>query len=48
MTSAMPGRSTFTATGVPSGSSAKCTCATEAEATGVWSKLAKTSSSGLR
>ena len=30
----MPGRSTLTATGVPSGSSAKCTCATDALATG--------------
>ena len=32
---AMFGRSTLTATGVPSGSSARCTCATDALATGV-------------
>ena len=31
----MPGRSTLTATGVPSGSSAKCTCATDALAIGI-------------
>ena len=35
ITCAMFGRSTLTATGVPSGSSAKCTCATDALATGV-------------
>ena len=43
MTSAMFGRSTLTATGVPSGSSAKCTCATDALATGVRSNALKTS-----
>ena len=47
MTSSMPGRSTLTATGVPSGSCAKCTCATEALAVGSRSKLAKTSSTGF-
>ena len=41
------GRSTLTATGVPSGSSAKCTCATDALATGVGSNVLNTSSSGL-
>ena len=47
MTEAMSGRSTFTATGVPSKSSAKCTCATEALAIGVRSKELNTASTGL-
>ena len=42
MTRAMFGRSTLTATGVPSGSSAKCTCATDALATGARSNDLKT------
>ena len=47
ITWAMFGRSTLTATGVPSGSSAKWTCATDALATGVWSNDRNTSSIGL-
>ena len=47
MTSSMPGRSTLTATGVPSGSCAKCTCATDALAIGVRSNVANTSSTGF-
>jgi hypothetical protein len=43
----MPGRRIFTATSRPSGSTAKCTCATEAEATGSRTKEAKTWSTGL-
>ena len=47
MTGAMPGRSTFTATSVPSGSSARCTCATDAlAAIGSRSKRRNTSSTG--
>jgi len=47
MTRLMPGRRILIATSVPSGSSAKCTCATDADATGVRSNLRKTSSTGL-
>ena len=42
-----PGRSTLTATGVPSCSVAKCTCATDALATGVRSNAWNTWSTGL-
>ena len=52
ITFSMPGRSTFTATSRSrpflSRTVAKCTCAMEALATGVRSKLVKISSSGLR
>ena len=43
----MFGRSTLTATGVPSGSSAKWTCATDALAMGVGSNERNTDSTGL-
>ena len=47
ITGAMPGRSTFTATACRHARRAKCTCATEAEATGVASNSANTSASGF-
>jgi hypothetical protein len=47
ITGSMPGRSTLTATSRPSGSTAKCTCAIDALATGSRSKEAKTRSTGL-
>ena len=47
ITWAMFGRSTLTATGVPSGSSAKWTCATDALAIGVSSNERNTASMGL-
>ena len=43
----MPGRNILTATSRPSGSTAKCTCATDALATGVSSKLWNTSRNGF-
>ncbi len=47
ITSRMPGRSTFTATSRPEGSTAKWTCATEALATGVVSRDLNISVCGL-
>ncbi len=47
ITSRTPGRRTFTATSRPSFRAAKCTCATEALATGTLSKVPNTSSCGL-
>ena len=48
MTAPMFGRSTLTATSVPSGSTAKWTCATDALATGVRSNDRNISVTGLR
>ena len=42
----MPGRNTLTTTARPSGSSAACTCATDADASGVRSKLRYNSARG--
>jgi hypothetical protein len=47
MTRPMPGRRIFTATSRPSGRVAKCTCATEALATGSAENAANTSATGL-
>ncbi len=47
MTRSMPGRRIFTATSRPSGRTAKCTCATEALASGCAAKSANTSPTGL-
>ena len=42
----MPGRSTLTTTSRPSGSTAACTCAMDADASGVSSKLVKICDNG--